>query len=277
MSDFLQPNSLAEALHMRAEHPDYVVLAGGTDYMVGMRERPPAPGLIDVFGLAELCAVEHKGNATSIGAAVPYAALLADNTLAKRFPSLRACVRQIGAVQIQSRGTVGGNIATSSPVGDTLPVWLALAAEVEVVSIGGARRIPYDDFCTGYRQTALRSDELIKAVHVPVTTARVYWRKVGTRHAQAISKVMIAAAAVVDGGLVKSMRIALGAVADRPLRFPQIEALAVGREPSAALAEQLKDALSAAITPIDDVRSSADYRREVAGNMLARFIKELVL
>jgi xanthine dehydrogenase small subunit len=277
VTEYLRPASLEEATRARAAHPDYLVLAGGTDLLVAANQRPDPPGLIDVFDLAELRGIsESGGGAIRIGAATTYSDLLASEVVARELPSLRASAREVGALQIQARGTVGGNIATSSPVGDTLPVWLALEAEIELAGASGTRRVPYTSFCTGYRQTALAGDELIAAIHIPPRPAGLvqFWRKVGTRRAQSISKVMVAAAARVEDGRVADVRLALGAVADRPIRAAAAEAAATARAPAEA-AEAARAALATEITPIDDVRSRADYRLAVAENVVARFFLSL--
>ncbi|MBI3180093.1 MAG: xanthine dehydrogenase family protein subunit M [Deltaproteobacteria bacterium] len=279
MSDYLRPASLAQAVHYRREHPDYLVIAGGTDLMVGSRERPEPAGLIDLFGLAELCGIEKRDTALWIGAATPYAEVLRSPLVARHAPMLSESVREIGAVQIQARGTLGGNLVTSSPVGDTLPVLLALDATVALVSWRGERVVPYREFCVGYRRTQLAPDELVTCVRIPRPAAQSHqlWRKVGTRRAQAISKVMLAAYAELDRqGRVSTARMALGAVADRPLRIAAAEAALAGRKPNTRTAALVKAAVESAITPIDDVRSTADYRRTVAGNLAARFVLSLV-
>jgi xanthine dehydrogenase small subunit len=278
MTDYLRPESLEEALRARRAHPEFVVLAGGTDLLVGAIHKHEPPGVIDLFGLAPLCGVElAAGGALRIGAATTYAALIADETVARELPMLVAAAREIGALQIQARGTVGGNLATSSPVGDSLPVWLALDASIELASERGPRTVPYTDFCTGYRTTALAADELIVAVHVPPRSPGLvqHWRKVGPRRAQSISKVMLAATAVLDGGRIAGARVALGAVADRPIRATGVEAALNGHQPGPELAERAADILAAEITPIDDVRSTAAYRLRVAGNLVARFVEML--
>ena len=277
MTTYLRPASLDEALAARADHPQWLVIAGCTDVMVGATERPAPPGLIDVFGLPELVGVRIAPDAVVIGAATPYAEILASEIVRDRLPALSACVREIGAAQIQARGTMGGNIATSSPVGDTLPVLLAHDARVRVASARGERVIPYTEFCTGYRTTALADDELIVAVEIPAPSVdtRTSWRKVGTRKAQSISKVMAAIAARVEGGRLSRCRVALGAVADRPVRIEAAERLLEGATAGPDAAEAAAEAVREAITPIDDVRSSADYRRFVAGNLVRRFVLDV--
>lgn len=278
MSDYVRPTSLADALEARQRHPDFAVLAGGTDLLVAASQKPRPVGVIDLFGLGELQGVRATGDGgLVIGAATTYAAILASDEVRARLPILAEASREIGALQIQARGTVGGNLGTSSPVGDTLPVWLAADAEIELASTSGRRGVPYAAYCTGYRTTQLRADELIVAVHVPPLPegAVQRWRKVGTRRAQSISKVMFAGVARVEDGRVAHVRLALGAVADRPVRVLAAEEAVLGQAPGAELAERAKRALRGAITPIDDVRSTAAYRLAVAENVVARFVRSL--
>lgn len=273
MTEYVRPASLDEALAARAAHPDWIVLAGGTDLMVGAQHRPEPPGIIDLFGLAPLVGVRDDAGAVAIGAATTYADILASDTARRKLPALVAAAREIGALQIQARGTLGGNVGTSSPVGDTLPVLLALDAEVVTASARGRRTTPYEQFCTGYRATALQPDELIVELRFPAVRARQFWRKVGTRRAQSISKIALAAAARVDAsGIVEHIRIALGAVKERPIRAHAVERALLGRKPNAATA---RAALARDIAPIDDVRSTAAYRRRVAENLVARLVTEL--
>jgi CO/xanthine dehydrogenase FAD-binding subunit len=274
---FVRPADLGEALAWRATHPDWCVLAGGTDLMVGARHRPDPTGVIDVFGLDGLVGVSLEPDGVRIGAATTYAALLHDPIVATHLPLLHHAVREIGAVQIRERGTLGGNVITASPVGDTLPALLALDASVEVASGRGSRRLAYEDFCTGYRSTDLASDELLVAVVVPMPDPDVvqHWRKVGTRQAQAITKVALAACASVREGVVVHPRLAMGAVADHPIRLHEVEEVITGKQPGPELALHAHEAVLAAVHPIDDVRSTADYRREVAANLVARFVTNL--
>ena len=281
MTAYLRPGTLEEALAARRRWPEHLLLAGGTDLMVDARGRPEPPGIIDLFGLPELCGVTGlPDGGLRIGALTTYAQLLRDPAVSADLPALHAAAREVGAVQIQARGTLGGNVATSSPVGDTLPVLLALGAELELASSEGARRCAYEDFICGYRQTTLGPAELIVAFCFPPSCrlARQYWRKVGSRRAQTISKVMVAGAAwLEEDGRIASVRLALGAVADRPLRATSAEAVLGGERPGPALAQQAREALVADISPIDDLRSSAAYRLRVAQNLVARFVLELAV
>ena len=278
MSEFLAPKNLAEALAARAAHPEYIAVAGGTDYMVASKDRIAPPGIINLFGLNDLIQVrEVDGGALRIGACATYATLLGDARVAEKYPVLRDACREVGASQIQARGTLGGNIATSSPVGDSLPPLLALDATICVASTKGERRIAYEDFLVGYRKVDLAADELIVAIELPALAkgAKQHWRKVGTRRAQSISKVMMAAIAHLEDGKIADIRIALGAVADRTIRAKAAEAAVCGLAPGDDAAQKAVDALAGEITPIDDLRSNADYRLGVAQNLVRRFILSL--
>ena len=272
MTEYVRPRDLSEALAARAEHPDWMVLAGGTDLMVNANHRAAPPGIIDLWRLPGLHAFALREDGISIGAGATWLEVERHPAIVQRWAPLAAAAREIGALQIQARATLGGNVGTSSPVGDSLPVLLALDAALEVASPRGRRRVAYRDWCTGYRTTQLAPDELIVAAHVPVpgTTTRTAWRKVGTRRAQSISKVMGAAAITLDGDIVVDARIALGAVANRPIRVATVEAAVRGLRLADA-AEAARAAVASAIHPIDDVRSTASYRREVAANLVARF------
>ncbi len=272
MTGYVRPRDLDEALATRAEHGDWMVLSGGTDLMVNANHKPVPAGILDLWRLGELCFVKVEAASIAIGAGTTWTEVQRHPVIADRLSPLALAAREIGALQIQARGTLGGNVGNSSPVGDSLPALLALGAELELASVRGHRRIPYSDFCTGYRKTALAADELIVAAHIPVPAAgtKLAWRKVGTRRAQSISKVMGAAVITLDGDRVVSARLGLGAVADRPIRATAVEAAVAGQRLSEA-GDAARAAMRASIKPIDDIRSTATYRREVAENLVARF------
>ncbi len=181
----------------------------------------------------------------------------------------------MGAAQIQNRGTIGGNICNASPAGDTLPVLLAVDAIFECVSTEGIREVPAREFWTGYRQTALREDELLLRLRFAVDRSRhTRFRKVGTRAAQAISKVVLALSYRDDDGTWRDVRVALGSVAPTTIRAAAAEAVLEGSRPSQAVAEEASRALAQEIQPIDDVRSTAGYRRSVSGRVLHRLLRE---
>ena len=276
-TQYLRPRTLDEALEARAAHPDWMVLAGGTDLMVNATHRAAPAGILDLWRLPELRGIT-RGDELTIKAGTTWLEVEHDPAIIERFGPLAAAAREIGALQIQARGTLGGNVGTSSPVGDSLPVLLAFDAELELASIRGRRRVAYRDFCTGYRKTLLAPDELIIAAHLapPKQRTRTTWRKVGTRRAQSISKVMGAAFIELDGETVTLARVALGAVADRPIRIAAVEHAVVGLPLGGKAADAARAAMRTAIKPIDDIRSTATYRREVAENLVARFFSGIL-
>ena len=271
-----RPRNLAEALELRAAHPGFMVMAGCTDLMVNANHRAAPEGILDLWRCPGLGGITVDAAGAHIGAGTTWLEVQRVPALAAWSP-LVASAREIGALQIQARATLGGNVGTSSPVGDSLPALLALEAELELASVRGHRRVAYREFCTGYRKTALAADELIVAAHLPPLApgARKVWKKVGTRRAQSISKVMGAAVIELDGGLIRSARVALGAVADRPIRIDEAERAVRGLSPAKA-AEAARAAIHATLRPIDDVRSTAAYRLDVAENLVARFFTDVM-
>jgi xanthine dehydrogenase small subunit len=254
-------------------------IAGGTDVMVritGEIGEPPAR-MLDLWRLDELRGISSDGGAISIGALTTYTDIRRSAACREHLPALVEAAATIGAAQIQNRGTLGGNIANASPAGDTLPVLLALDAGFVVGGARGERTIPASEFWVAYRRTALAPDELILRIVIPVAGGReARFRKVGTRRAQAISKVVLALAWR-EGGRASGwsdVRVALGSVADRPIRAPAAEAALQGRAPTPEAADAAAEALAAEITPIDDVRSTADYRRTVAARVLHRLVRD---
>jgi CO/xanthine dehydrogenase FAD-binding subunit len=252
-------------------------IAGGTDLMVqitGELGEPPRR-VLDLWRLDELRGIALEGRALVLGALTTYTEIRRSPLVAEFLPVLGEVAATIGAVQIQNRGTLGGNIANASPAGDTLPVLLALDARIGLASARGERTVAAADFWTGYRQTALSPDELIVSVRIPLDGERqVRFRKIGTRRAQAISKVVMALAWQPDAsGAWRKVRLALGSVAERPVRATVTEQVLEGARPDAATAERAVAALEAEIHPIDDVRSTAAYRRAVAGRVLHRLMR----
>jgi CO/xanthine dehydrogenase FAD-binding subunit len=256
---------LREALVMLRDDGPLVPIAGATDLYVALNFGTlESQRFVDLWSLEPLRRIETRGDVLSIGALVTYTALTRSRLVKQRLPMLIDAARQVGGVQIQNRGTIGGNIANGSPAGDTLPVLAAVEATVIARSAGGERRIPFGEFYTGYRATVLRPDELIAAVEVPPVEGYQWFRKVGTRAAQAISKVEVAA---VRG---PAPRLALGSVGPVVVRATGAEhALGAGEGIDAAVM-----ALGRDISPIDDLRSTAEYRRVVAGNLLRQFWSE---
>lgn len=261
----IEPRSVGHALDLLRDLQPIVPLAGCTDvYVLLNAGTPPGTRYLNLWNLDELRGIEMRGESVSIGALTTFSEIIRSPIARRRLPSLVAAAREIGAVQIQNRGTLGGNVANGSPAGDSLPVLAATDAVVVLRSAGGVRRVPFNGFYTGYRATVMRPDELIVSVEIPPVAGRQWFRKVGTRAAQAISKIVVAA--------VRAPRpaIAFGSVAPTVVRAPRTEALlAAGSSLDEAEASLLTE-----ISPIDDIRSTAEYRRRVACNLLRAFWTE---
>lgn len=254
---YLRPRDVADAVRLCRDTPEARPLAGGTDLMVMLHAGTVRPrALVDLWSLAELKGIRQVDGGVEIGAAEPYTGIIAAAIVREMCPALVAAARTIGAAQIQNRGTLGGNLANASPAGDTLPVLLA----ADAVVVTDRRTIPVAGFFTAYRKTALGHDEIIVAVRLPAAARGVRFRKVGTRAAQAISKVVIAVSR-------EPARVALGSVADVPLRARAAEAALARGDVEGAVAAVASD-----IRPIDDVRSTADYRRAVTQNVLRQLL-----
>jgi CO/xanthine dehydrogenase FAD-binding subunit len=258
----LQPRTLDEALRMLRDEGPLVPMAGCTDLYVGFHfGTVPQQRFLDLSALRTLRGIRVRGDTLVIGALSTYADLIRSPLVRRRLPILAEAARWVGSPQIQNRGTIGGNVANASPAGDTLPVLAVAEAVVVLRGADGERRVDFAGFYTGYRRTVMRPDELIVAIEVPRVVGRQWFRKVGTRAAQAISKVVM--------GAVRAPhpRIALGSVAPTVVRVPRTEAvLAAGgtiAEAQAVLTDEIR--------PIDDLRSTAAYRRRVSANLLAQF------
>jgi CO/xanthine dehydrogenase FAD-binding subunit len=273
--DLRTARSLAEALDLLSREPGrWRPFAGGTDLMVlfdaGLL---PHTHFLSVWELPELRGVRVDDDHISLGALTTYAEVLRHGTLTQEFPLLAEAAAATGGVATQNRGTLGGNIANASPAADTPPALLAYDAELELVSTRGPRRIPYHAFHRGYKQMDLAPDELLHRIILPRGRAGWFqaYRKVGTRRAQAIAKVCFAGSIRVDSGRVLDVRLAFGSVAPTVLRAAAAERALAG-EPLVAATAAAVDALDRDIAPVDDHRSSARYRRQIARNLLADFL-----
>ena len=273
----VSPRTLAEAYQVLAAIPHRPV-AGGTDLLVQITGEigEPPERVMNLWGLDDLRGIRVDGDFLEIGALTTYTQIRRSHEVAEFLPSLAEAAATIGAAQIQNRGTLGGNAANASPAGDTLPILLAADAELVLGSGRGERTVPAAEFWPSYRQTALAPDELILRIRFPLAgQRRVRFRKVGTRRAQAISKVVMALAwQPGPEGTWREVRLALGSVAATPVLAPRTAAALEGATPTAEAADRAADALRDEIQPIDDVRSTADYRREVAARVLHRLIRD---
>ena len=279
-----RPQSLAEACRLLAEpgEPAPVLLAGGTDLYVQLGQRPPGveplPVIIDISRLAELQEISVlDGSVLRIGAACTFLELQRHPEVCRRVPLIAAMSRDIGGVTIQARGTLGGNLATASPAADGVCAIAALDAVIEVRSTRGRRRIPFAELQTGYKQSSRAADEVIVAVELPLPSPRAawIWRKVGPRRAQAISKVALAAVAEVEHGIVCRFGAAMAAVAPVTALMTHTRALVLDRELASLTTGQINAAVEADIAPIDDVRSTRQYRSHCAQAIMRAFLRDL--
>jgi CO/xanthine dehydrogenase FAD-binding subunit len=278
--EVVRPKSLEHALEALAESvasERLVPLAGGTDLLVHLNAGTHLGRcFLDLSGLRGLSGIRLGRGAVTLGALTTFREIREHADLKRRFPSLAAAAAEIGAWQIQNRATLAGNIANASPAGDSIPVLLAHDAVVHARSVRGAREIPLERLYRGYRDLALDPDELITAVTLPSAPARAFpfFRKVGTRRAQSISKVVFCGLLARDReGRVSHVRLAYGSVAPVTLRARRAEEVLLDERPSAAAAERARGALAEDIAPIDDIRSSREYRLAVAGNVLDQFLR----
>ncbi len=273
------PRDLAGALQkMARERGVWKPFAGGTDLMVLLEAgKLQHRNFLSIWRLPELHGIEVAPSHVTLGALATYTEVRRHDILAREFPLLCQAAAETGSIATQNRGTLGGNIANASPAADSPPALFVYDAELELVSANGSRWVPYHGFCSGYKQMDLRNDELIRSIRMPRNKKswREYYRKVGTRLAQAISKVCFAAAACVEAGRVTDIRIALGSVAPVVLRAVETEQMLRGTKLTPVVLQAAQNVLAQEIAPIDDMRSTARYRRRVAQNLLAEFCEKI--
>ena len=291
MGLYLKPRTLGDALAALADpklnpagakEDRLTVLAGGTDFFPAQTARrawlePSPQNILDVSGIEELRGIDRDGGATAFGALVTWTDICAA-ALPPAFDGLKLAAREVGGRQIQNRGTIAGNICNASPAADGVPPLLTLDARVEVASVRGRRMLPLAEFITGNRRTALATDELVTAIHVPETTSgtRSTFLKLGARSYLLISIVSVAAVVECDagGGIVKAA-IAVGACSAVPIRLTELEGKLAGARPD-AVAQLAERYVIAALDPIDDVRGSASYRRHAAAVLVGRALSDVL-
>lgn len=275
----IAPPTLAAALaHLAAEPGKHTPLAGGTELMVALNTgRLTQKSLFSIQHLDELRFIRVEADTIHIGAGTTFTDIRRNATIAEDLPLLIQSASWTGSVANQNRATLGGNICNASPAADTPPALLAYGATLTLISASGTRTLPYADFHLGYKRTALRSDELLHTISVPrnFSGARQYIRKVGTRNAQAISKVALAAIARMEGDVIADIRLGAASLADRPLRCSTAEAALLGQRIDEATIRAARAALASEAKPIDDIRSTAKYRAAVAANLLEEFLRSL--
>jgi len=272
----LRPRSAAEALRLYASNPEAIPLAGGTDFMVGWNAGQ-ANGLtiLDLAAARSWTHIEATKAAVTIGALATHAEIQRDKHVRRHLPLLVAACGTVGGLQIQNRGTLGGNIANASPAGDTFPPLAVYEATIEIASARGRRRVAFGSIFAGVKKTVLGPGELIEAIHVPIprTPSRQLWRKVGTRAAQAISKTMVAGLLWLGrDGTVTELRFALGSMAPTVRRLSKAEAFVEGKRLSREVIHEACALMKQDVAPIDDMRSTAEYRLAVSQNLLAGFL-----
>jgi CO/xanthine dehydrogenase FAD-binding subunit len=273
------PASLADVLALLNREPGvWKPFAGGTDLMVLLEAgKLPHLNYVNIRGLKELRGIDVTDSHITLGALTTYTEAQSHPVLQSEFPMLCQAASETGGLAIQNRGTLGGNIVNASPAADSPPALLAYDAEIELVSSEGSRWLPYQGFHTGYKKMLIGANELLARIRMPRNTrdATHYYRKVGTRKAQAISKVCLAALGKVDEDQISDVRIALGSVAPIVVRCVQTEDAVRGQKPDTETIKSACATLSREISPIDDIRSTAGYRLQVAKNLLTDFLARL--
>ena len=273
------PATLAETLAALAREPGvWRPFAGGTDLMVLLEGGKLAHRrYLNIWKLPELRGIDVADDSVTLGALATYNEIQNHAVLAAEFPLLCRAAAETGSVATQNRGTLGGNIANASPAADSPPALVVYDASLELVSAAGSRWLAYDGFHTGYKQMLLRSDELIARIRLPRDKKNwiQHYAKVGTRRAQAISKVCLASAALIDANSIRDIRIAFGSVAPTVVRAKAAEAALRGKPFAPGSIATARAALERDIAPIDDIRSTARYRLRVAQNLLVEFLKSI--
>ncbi len=275
----VSPGSLEGVLALLAQEPgQWTPIAGGTEIMVQfgtgrMRQRQ----FVNIFGLPELTEISVGADTIRIGAGVTYTSIRNHAELSAALPLLAKAASWTGSLANQNRGTLGGNIVNGSPAADSPPALLVYEASVELVSERGIRTIPYSEFHTGYKKSALAADELVLAITIPRPVAGLhqYLRKVGPRNAMAISKVALAGVAMVDGDTLRNPRVAIASVYQSPFRCLKTESVLADQPLMPQLIAEARAALIAEIAPLDDIRSTARYRTQVSANLLEEFLLTL--
>ncbi len=275
----VSPGTLAGVLQLMQQEPgQWLPVAGATEIMVMFSAgKLTARRLVNLWNLPELREIREDAGSITIGGGCTFSQIREHNAILRHFPLLAQAASWTGGIANQNRATIAGNIANASPAADSPPALLAYDAELELVSAQGSRWIPYRDFHLGYKNTVLKPEELILFITLKkhFDSYFSYGRKTGARNAQAISKVCVAAVGRMRHGRVEDVRIGMGAVAPTPLRLSTVENLILGQKINDSLIAEARQALNEAIAPIDDIRSVADYRRFVAGNLLEEFLRGL--
>ena len=267
---YLRPKTIDEAV-LQLATPGIQILSGGTDFYPSVGDRVPRQPVLDISALSELRGISSDANCFRIGGLTTWTDVIRA-PLPRCFDALKSAAREVGSIQIQNRGTVAGNLCNASPAADGVPPLLALDAEVELTSRRGSRRLPLSEFLIGNRKTQRQSDELLTAVYVPRTLEEVRsaFLKLGARRYLVISISMVAAIVDIEDGQIGAARIAVGSCSAVARRLPALERDLIGATAAAGLAGLVTSAHLAPLTPIDDVRATADYRRDASLTLVRR-------
>ena len=277
----VSPSDLSDALSLLEREPGvWKPFAGGTDLMVLLEAGKLAhKNYLNIWNLSELRGIDVTDSHVTLGALTTYTQVQSHPVLKTEFPMLCQAASETGGLAIQNRGTVGGNIVNASPAADSPPALLAYDAELQLASSSATRWIPYEGFHTGYKQMLLRPDELVQSVRLPRAAGNRlhHYRKVGTRKAQAISKICFAGTATLNQTTIADVRIVFGSVAPVPLRCSKTENVLRGQTLSTQTTELAQQTLATEIAPIDDIRSTKAYRLKVSLNLLEDFLSRISL
>jgi CO/xanthine dehydrogenase FAD-binding subunit len=278
--DLVAPDSLSETLRLISREPGiWRPIAGGTDIMVLFEAgKLPYRKLLSLSRIPELRGFTASESHVTLGALTTYTDIQRNEIMRREFPLLVKAASWTGAIATQNRGTLAGNIANASPAADSSPALLVYDAEIQMISERGPRWVNYWEFHTGYKTTVIHPDEIIGYISLPRTASACvhYLRKVGTRGAQAISKVALAGLAKMNAGTVEHIRIALGSVAPVPFLCVETEGVLAGRRLDHSVIQEAKEKIADETAPIDDIRSTAGYRRRVTINLLEEFLESLL-
>jgi CO/xanthine dehydrogenase FAD-binding subunit len=250
-------------------------LAGGTDFYPALGDRPVTWPVIDISRVPELRGIRIEAEAVVIGGGTTWTEIVR-HPLPRCFDALKSAATEIGGIQIQNRGTIAGNLCNASPAADSVPPLLALDAQVELVSSTGTRRLPLDDFVLGNRKTARREDEILARVIIPrrAENARAAFLKLGARKYLVISISMVAAVVEIDAaGFVAEARVAVGSCSARAQRLPELERALCGMRPQAGIGSAVRSEYLRQLSPIDDLRATADYRRDASLTLVQRALE----
>ena len=263
----------------RIGEPGARILCGGTDLVVKMRSGAIDPELLfDISDTEALRGIEEKDDRVIIGAATTVSEIIADRLVTEKLPLLQTVLRTLGSTQIRNRATLGGNLVNASPAADSAIPLLLYGADVIVAGVREERQVPVEDFLVSPGRTALASDEFVRGVSIPVSSVKFssFFHKVGRRKAMIIAIASLGALVSTKDDTIDEIRLAAGSVAPRPIRLRALEADLTGKQITPSLIDQAKKAATRAVSPIDDVRASADYRREVIGELVARVLRNVV-